>query len=146
MKLKISAFFLFSKFKNRWNTDILAAILNFYKYRNYLFFYPKTIKNWIAEKIDSRFEKLMVFYVRKLCFKKISGCICFRKIALKVVQLPFLQLQRAGSSRPVLSESKPKSSFLYMKMKLNTSIIFLFLKYKNRWNTDILAAISIFCK
>ena len=120
----------------------MAAILNFNKHRNYWFFIQNTMKNCIAEKFDSRFEKLMFFYVRGLCFKKNPGRIWFRKIALKVVQLSFLQLQRAGSSWPVLPESKTKSSFLYMKIKLKESALFSFSKFLNRSNTDILAVIS----
>ena len=66
---------------------ILAVISNFYKYRKYWIFIQNSMKSWIAEKFDSRFEKLMSFYVRKFCWKKNSGGICLRKIALKVVQL-----------------------------------------------------------
>ena len=48
------------------------------------------MKNCIAEKFDSRFEKLMSFYVRILHLKKNSGGVCLRKIPLKVVQLCLL--------------------------------------------------------
>jgi len=69
------------------------------------------MKNCIAEKFDFRFEKLMSFYVRNLCFKKKRGGVCLRKIALKVMQWMFLQLQRAGSSGPDLPELERKSNF-----------------------------------
>ncbi len=86
MKLSKCATFSFSKFRNRLNTDVLAAISNFGKYRNYWFFDQNLMKSCIAEKFDSRFEKLMSFYVKKVSFKKILGRVCLCNIALKVVQ------------------------------------------------------------
>jgi phage terminase large subunit len=101
----------------------LAAISNFEKYRNYWFFDQSAMKSCIAGKFDSRFEKFMSFYVKKLSLEKKRGGVCLRKVALKVVQFLFLQLQR------VLSESELKSNFLYMKMKPKESAISSFSKF-----------------
>ncbi len=85
MKLRESATFSFSKFENRSKTEVLAAISNFGKYRNYWFFGQNSMKSCVAGKFDARFEKLVSFYVRKLSLKKKRGGVCLRKIALKVV-------------------------------------------------------------